>query len=187
MLHHFSNIILSEANNFIKTKLNLSQNDSPITITVLGNTPKDIQPSQGIFMRLVDITSVELQSNPNEYILQNQGFAIQKSPETFYIYFLFSTDYINANLIKNLEILSYIVEFFHNKSFFDIQNTPELQTMGISNFSVELIKLTPSEKHMLWQSLSIPYSPSLLYRVGFIFIGESYKGSNVVPIIEHNK
>ena len=157
MLHHFTNTVLNEANSFIKSKLRSDDKEQAVVLSMLNNIHEKSKPS------------------------------IKKQPETFYMYFLFSTDYTDTNLIKNLELLSYIAEFFHNKPFFDGQNTPALQATGIENFSIELVTLTSIEKNMLWQNLDMPYRPSLLYKVGFVFIGVSYKGSNIVPVIDNKK
>lgn len=187
MLHHFTNAVLNEANSFIKSKLRSDDKEQAVVLSMLNNTHEKSKSHPKIIMRLVDIASVELHSNPNEYVFQDTYFAIKKQPETFYMYFLFSTDYTDTNLMKNLELLSYIAEFFHNKPFFDGQNTPALQAIGIENFSIELVTLTSIEKNMLWQNLDMPYRPSLLYKVGFVFIGGSYKGSNIVPVIDNKK
>jgi hypothetical protein len=178
MLHHCANIILSEANRYVQSKVNNTK-DLPISLAILGNSQIESKYQKGIMMRLVDITSVELRSNPNEYVPQGDGFVMRKMPEAFSLYFLFSTDYKDSDLLKNLELLAYIAAFFQHKPHFDIQNTPTLQEVGIENFSVELVKMTSSEKSVLWKSLSVPYSPSLLYKVGLVFIGDAAIGLKV--------
>ena len=178
MLHHCTSIILSEANQYIQSKMNVK--GPAISLSILGNSPIESKSSKGIIMRLVDITSVELRSNPTQYVPQGDGFVLRKVPEAFSLYFLFSTDYKVADLLKNLELLAYVAAFFQSKSHFDGTNTPILQEVGIESFSVELVKITPSDRSMLWGSLHTPYSPSLLYKVGLIFIGDATMDLKVV-------
>ena len=180
MLHHCTNIILSEANRYVKSKVNTQQ--SPISIAILEKSKIESNYTNGIIMRLVDIASVELRSNPNEYVPQGDGFVMRKAPEAFNLYFLFSTSYKESSFLKDLEILSYIAEFFQHKSHFDTQNTPSLQEIGMENFSVELVKMTTSEKSMLWNSLNVPYSPSLLYKIGLIFVGDTAIGFKISSV-----
>ncbi|MGI2298680.1 Pvc16 family protein [Candidatus Cardinium hertigii] len=176
MLHHCTRIILSEANQYIQSKMNVK--GPAISLAILANS--QVESKSGIMMRLVDITSVELCSNPTQYVPQGDGFIVRKAPEAFNLYFLFSIDYKASDLLKNLELLAYIATFFQNKSHFDTANTPILQEIGVESFSVELVKMTASEKTMLWESLHAPYSPSLLYKVGLIFIGDTTMGLKVV-------
>lgn len=178
MLHHCTSIILTEANQYIQSKTNVK--GPAISLAILGNSQIESKSLKGIILRLVDITSVELCSNPTQYVPQGDGFILRKAPEAFNLYFLFSTDYKASDLLKNLELLAYVAVFFQNKSHFDTCNTPILQEMGVESFSVELVKMTASEKAMLWESLHVPYSPSLLYRVGLIFIGDTTMGLKVV-------
>ena len=178
MLHHCTSTILSEANQYIQSKTNIK--GPAISLSILGNSQVESKSSKGIIMRLVDITSVELCSNPTQYVPQGDGFVLRKAPEAFNLYFLFSTDYKALDLLKNLELLAYVAAFFQNKSHFDTSNTPILQEMGIESFSVELVKMAASEKSRLWESLHAPYSPSLLYKVGLIFIGDATMGLKAV-------
>ena len=179
MLHHCTNTILSEVNRYIQSKTNTKENH--VTFAILGNSQIESKNPKGIVMRLVDITSVELCSNPNQYVPKGDGFVVRKMPEAFSLYLLFSTDYYKeSNLLKNLELLAYVAAFFQHKSHFDTCNTPDLQQFGIESFSVELVKMTTSERHMLWTSLHVPYSPSLLYKAGLIFVGDATMGLNVV-------
>lgn len=178
MLHHCTSIILSEANQYIQSKTNVK--GPAISLAILANSQVESKSLKGIMMRLVDITSVELCSNPTQYVPQGDSFILRKAPEAFNLYFLFSIDYKPSELLKNLELLAYIAAFFQNKSHFDTCNTPILQEIGVESFSVELVKMTPSEKTMLWESLHAPYSPSLLYKVGLIFIGDTTMGLKVV-------
>ncbi|WP_342265093.1 DUF4255 domain-containing protein [Cardinium endosymbiont of Philonthus spinipes] len=178
MLHHCTSTILSEANQYIQSKANVK--GPAISLAILGNSQAESKSSKGIMMRLVDITSVELCSNPTQYVPQGDGFIVRKVPEAFNLYFLFSIDYKPSDLLKNLELLAYVAAFFQTKSHFDGSNTPILQEIGIESFSVELVKMTPPEKAMLWESLHAPYSPSLLYKVGLIFIGDATMGLKVV-------
>ncbi len=181
MLHHCTSIILSEANRYIQSKTNVK--GPAICLSILGNSQVESKSLKGIIMRLVDITSVELCSNPNQYVPQGDGFILRKAPEAFSLYFLFSIDYKAPDLLKNLELLAYVAAFFQNKSHFDTSNTPILQEVGMENFSIELVKMTASERSMLWERLDMPYSPSLLYKAGLIFIGDATMGLNVVSAI----
>ncbi|ROT46933.1 Pvc16 family protein [Candidatus Cardinium hertigii] len=180
MLHNCASAILSEVNGYIQSKVNLAK--PPVSFVILGNTPLDSKsPKGGVMMRLVDITSMELCSNRSEYVPQGDGFIVRKIPEAFSLYFLFSIDYKESDLLRNLELLAYVAAFFQHKSHFDTSNTPVLHQMGMENFSAELVKTTASEKSMLWTSLHIPYSPSLLYRVGLVFVGDATMGTKRVP------
>lgn len=174
MFHHYTSILLSEANRYLQSKVSASE--SPISFSILGNSSIESKFQRPIIMRLVDITSIELCSNRNEYVPQGDGFIVRKKPESFSLSFLFSTDYEDVNALKNLELLACVAAFFQHKSFFDICNTPILQEVGIENFSVELVKMTASDKAKLWKSLHIPYSPSLLYKVGLVFIEDTTMG-----------
>lgn len=178
MLHHCSSIILSETNRYIQSKIDAEE--SPVSLAILGNSEIESKFSGGITMRLVDIASVDLRSNPNEYVPQGDGFVVRKMPEAFSLYFLFSVGYKEFDLLKNLRFLAYVAAFFQHKSYFDICNTPSLQEVGIENFSVELVKMSLSERSMLWKTLSMPYSPSLLYRVGLVFVGDATLDMKVV-------
>lgn len=177
MLHHCTSTILSEANQYVQSKTNVK--GPVISLAVLGNSQVEGKSSKGIMMRLVDITLVELCSNPTQYVPQGDGFIVRKAPEAFNLYFLFSVDYKASDLLKNLELLAYVAVFFQNKSHFDTSNTPILQGIGIESFSVELVKMSTSEKSMLWENLQVPYSPSLLYKAGLIFIGDATVGLKV--------
>lgn len=171
MLHHCTSIILSEVNQYIQFKTNVKE--SAISLAILGNSAEGGKASSGVIMRLVDIASVGLCSDPTRYVPQGHGFVLRKAPEAFNLYFLFSTGYKASDLLKNLELLTYVAVFFQNKSHFDTSNTPVLQEIGIESFSIELVKMTVSEKSMLWKSLHEPYTPSLLYKVGLMFIADA--------------
>lgn len=178
MLHHCTSIILSEANYYVQSKTNVK--GPAISLSILGNSQIESKSLKGIIMRLVDMTAVELCSNPSQYIPQGDGFILRKAPEAFSLYFLFSIDYKASDLLKNLELLAYVAAFFQSKSHFDSSNTPILQEIGMENFSVELVKMSTSEKSMLWKRLDMPYSPSLLYKAGLIFIGDATMGLGTV-------
>jgi len=177
MLHHSTSIILAELNRYLQARLKLKE--PPVALVVLNSA--EAKDSKHITMRLVDISCVELRSSPNEYIPQGDGFVMRKAPEAFSLYFLFSIGYKESVVLNNLELLSYIAIFFQNKSNFNIQNTPSLQEVGIESFSIELVKISETEKSMLWTKLGCPYSPSLLYKMGLIFLGESVVSPNVSP------
>ncbi|MBX9890110.1 MAG: DUF4255 domain-containing protein [Amoebophilaceae bacterium] len=171
MLHHCTDIILSEANYYLQSKT--AMKEAPVTMAILGDPGLESKQTRGIIMRLVDIAAVDLNSSPNEYVPQGSGFVVRKAPGAFSLHFLFSMVYKETFLLKNLELLSYIAMFFQHKPHFSLQNTPALQEAGMDSFSVELVKMNTTEKAMLWKSLAVPYSPSLLYKVGLVFLGDS--------------
>ncbi|TDG95290.1 DUF4255 domain-containing protein [Cardinium endosymbiont of Culicoides punctatus] len=174
MFHHCASIVLSEANRYVQSKADIKE--TPISFAILGNSEVKNKSSEGIIMRLIDISALELRNNPNEYVPQGDGFVVRKMPEAFSLYFLFSVDYKESNLLINLKLLAYIAAFFQYKSHFDIQNTPVLQEAGIENFSIELVKMGLAERSMLWSMLNTPYSPSLLYKAGLVFVGDATLG-----------
>lgn len=180
MFHYCAKILLTELNNYVQAKTNIGY--PPITMAISGNYSLESNAYRHIIMRLVDI-SVALSANANEYIPQGEGFILRKAPETFSLYFLLSiNDQENESaLLRNLELLAYVSAFFQKKSHFDSCDTPLLQQVNMNNFSVELVKLSATERSMLWTSLRIPYTPSLLYKVGLVFVADTTMGMEIVP------
>lgn len=186
MLHHCTSAILSDLNQYIQSRLSLKL--PPVSLAVLTASQTENKPSQGIVMRLVDITPVDLCTNPTQYLPQKAGFFVRKAPQAFHLYYLFSIDYKSSNILKDLELLAYVAAFFQTKSHFDSCNTPILQEVAIESFAIELVNMTLLDKSMLWQNLNMPYSPSLLYKVGLIFIGDATMDLKVVsPFLSHEK
>lgn len=171
MFHHCTNILSAELNHYIQGKMALQ---GPfVSIAMISNSRIESKYPNGITMYLVDIVSIALRSSPNEYVPQGGGFVVRKLPEAFSLYFLFSISNIPTDLLKNLELLTHVAAFFQQKPHFDKQNTPALQECGMENFSVELVRMSASEKSLLWKSLHVPYTPSLLYKVGLLFVEET--------------
>ncbi|HLP34984.1 MAG TPA: DUF4255 domain-containing protein [Amoebophilaceae bacterium] len=171
MFHHCTNILLTELNHYIQSKMDLP---GPFVSTaMISNSRIESKYPNGIGMHLVDIVPVPLRTNSNEYVPHEGGFVVRKLPEAFSLYFLFSIANIPSDFLKNLELLAHVAACFQQKSHFDQQNTPSVQEYGMESFSVELVKMSASEKSKFWRSLQAPYSPSLLYKVGVLFVEET--------------
>ncbi|AWN82113.1 DUF4255 domain-containing protein [Candidatus Cardinium hertigii] len=182
MLHHCTAVLLAELNRYIQAKLSIKE--AAVVGAIVSNAAGEHKEAKPIRMRLVDIVPVELRSSPHEYVPQGDSFIVRKQPSAFSLYFLFSIAYKEVDLLKNLELLAYVAAFFQHKPYFDGCNTPILQQMGIENFSVELVRLTSTERSMLWSGLQLPYAPSLLYKVGLVFIEDTTMGTQIVSSFE---
>ena len=95
------------------------------------------------------------------------------------LFVLFACQFENYN--EGLQYLSLVLSFFQGKPTLNHQNSPDLSP-NIEKLNIELQNLTIFEQKALWQSLRLPYQPSVLYKVRMVVIKDS-ESPELIPVV----
>ena len=95
------------------------------------------------------------------------------------LFVLFACQFEDYN--KGLQHLSLVLRFFQGNPTLNHQNSPDLSP-SIEKLNMELQNLSILEQKALWQSLHLPYQPSVLYKVRMVVIKDS-ESPELVPVV----
>ena len=168
--------IASDLNSFLKRKY-----DSQEERVVLGNIvdQNNSVPESNQNKIILTLLSLEHETNIKKainYIAQGPGYVKTTPPLAFNLDIMFSG--LFSQYEESLKFLSDTIQFFQAKPFFNHENSPGLGDK-ISQFSLEIIKLSSSETYNLWASLGTKYVPSVPFKLRLIF----YQSEEVEQLI----
>ncbi len=179
MLHTCSELLLAKVNQHIKARVGIAEEK-----VILANLEQGAPQTGQIVMSLVDIGPEALGQGDSSYIPQGGSFVAKKAPITLNVHLLFSSHFPTTHMLEGLQYLSQVIAFFQSNNYFDKDNTPPLQAIGLDHLSVEIAHWEQQEKTQLWTRIGVPYKPSVLYKVSTIYIEDTGAMGTPVPEIK---
>lgn len=166
MLQEVLSYIANDLNRFLKRKY-----DSHEDRVVLGNIvdQNNAVPEANQNKIILTLISLEHETNIKRAINYQQvsnGYVKTKPTLAFNLDIMFSG--LFRQYEESLKFLSDTIQFFQAKPLFNHENSPGLAD-NLSQFSLEVIKLSSSETYNLWASLGTKYVPSIPFKLRLIY------------------
>ena len=141
-----------------------------------GNTVKT-----GVVFGIVNVEEDRISKSPDNYRKVNDKIEY-KNPKIFLnLFVLFAVN--KADYLQSLKELSLVIQFFQQKFYFDISNSPSLD-VKIDKLLMELHSLNFEQLNHLWGVLGGKYIPSVLYKMRVVGIEDETIISTAEPILE---
>jgi len=172
--------IADEINIYLKSKLSFPDS----TKIVLDNISKLQDNSTGgastnkIILSLVNIEEDRIYKNPENFIRTNDNKVVYKNPAipvNVYCVFAYNHSDNDSETTNHYEeglmYISYVIQFFQQRSVFTPQNSPALDP-SIEKLIAELHSLSFEQLNHLWAILGGKYVPSVMYKFRLLVIDE---------------
>jgi hypothetical protein len=105
-----------------------------------------------------------------------------RNPKIFLnLFVLFAVN--KADYLQSLKELSLVIQFFQQKFYFDLSNSPSLD-VKIDKLLMELHSLNFEQLNHLWGVLGGKYIPSVLYKMRVVGIEDETIINTAEPILE---
>lgn len=101
--------------------------------------------------------------------LHNQGRVRTQDPVYLNIFAMCAANFSGNNYPEALKFLSGSIQFLHERSVFDHQNTPDLDP-SLDKLVLSIENLDRTEMQSIWGLHGGRYLPSVLFRVGMVSI-----------------
>lgn len=164
-------ILLAEINSYITSRMPEGIVSKTPVMYIQQNNQAAAKGTR-VSVRLVDILEEKTSQDPTTYVPQGNRYFVKKMPLYFNMHLLFMVCSEDCNQLESLDYLARVIAFFQSKSYFSSKETPSLQQLAIDTLTVTLINMDYQERTNLWASLSMPYVPSVMYKIGLIPIAD---------------
>lgn len=185
MIDKVLEVIRSEVNNFIGTKLNDTTVTNRVVLTsFVDDNGRVVIPSDSVGLSLLNIeeerTLKQAGLVPTAKAESSSSFV---SPPVYLNLQIMFTAYFN-NYTESLKHLSYILACLQTKPVFDLENTSGMANLETSKLVFELNTLGLEQQHYIWSMIGLRYLPSVIYKVRMMTVFERDVVSEVANIKE---
>ena len=163
--------IKDELSRYILQKTQLTTSEEKVHLSpIFDSTGKLSMPANSIAITLINIEEERINpiSAPKKVINDEQIDYLTK-PIRVNLYLMFTANFSEYN--ETLKFISYVIEFFQTKPYFNHSNLPSLDE-GIKKLVFEMHPQSLEQIKDIWSFLGGRYLPSVLYRVRGIVIHE---------------
>lgn len=177
--------ISDEINIYLKSKLSFSDS-SKIVLDNIARLQEDSNggaSSNKIILSLVNIEEDRIYKNPENFVKTNDNKIVYQNPAIpVNIYCVFAYNHSDNNqggtnhYEEGLMYISYVMQFFQQRTFFTPQNSPALDP-SIEKLIAELHSLGFEQLNHLWAILGGKYIPSVMYKFRLLVIDEKLQQS----------
>lgn len=168
MIQKALSCLAEELNEYVKLKMNLSEDCVVLTAIVNQDGSLAIQGANKLTITLINI---EIDSN-----LKTEAGSTSKdlgnSPNTSSInlHILIAAYFNTGNYAEGLTFISLAIAYLQAKTVFTRSNTPRLDT-GIDQLIFELESPSFDKMNHIWSTLGAKYMPSVMYKVHILTEG----------------
>jgi len=191
MIDKTLDFLCKQLNDYLHTKLDPSPTGDAI---ILANVSQlnETQPSSGgettdpqnAFLSLINIEEDRLSKSPENFVRNNNGSIVYKSPKIFLnLYLLFAVNL--SSYTESLKRLSFIIQFFQYQNVFTPLTSPSIPA-GVDELIIDLVSLSYQDLNNLWGILGSRYLPSVMYKMRLITINEDFMlgGAGIIQKID---
>lgn len=173
MIDEALHIVSEQLNQFLKLRYDLTENMVTLSYIINQDGSVATEDLNKIIFSLVDISEETFAGNGTQYRQSNSGQFVAQPNLHLNLQVAFMA-YFNPNNYKEaLKYISAVIQFFHSKNTFTIQNTPALAEKNVEKLHFEILHLDSNAKNNLWATVGAKYMPSIIYKVRMITMVDS--------------
>lgn len=173
MIDEALHIISEQLNQFLKLRFDLTEDMVTLSYIINQDGSVATEDKNKIIFSLVDISQETYAGNGSQYRNSNFGEYVARPDLHLNLQVAFMA-YFNPNNYKEaLKFISSVIQFFHSKNSFTVQNTPALADKHIEKLQFEILHLDSNTKNNLWATIGGKYMPSIVYKVRMLTVEDT--------------
>ncbi len=169
MINATMSLITAQLNQHLRRRFQVHED-----LAVLSNL---LEPSGGVVPQVANklvifLVSVEQDTRAHRAVgvsLHNQGRVKSQDPVYLNIFAMCAANFSGSNYPEALKFISGAIQFIHERSVIDHQNTPDLDH-HTDKLVLSIENLDRSEMQSIWGLHGGRYLPSVLFRIGMVSI-----------------